>query len=410
MRIKKLEMKNFRGFEKLTIEFPERGSAVFVGINGAGKTSVLECIKSIFDVLLGGDTKFKYPVGHTSNDINIGYSHTENELVFELENENHSITTEAVITSPNRSLWQNKNYSSVELYEHFVEKIYQFPSTNIPLFEFYPTERSANNESTDSMDLAFENQLDAFSFTYLLNFNVFFEWFKTKEDVENEVRLQETSEFRLGELEVVRTALKSFLSDIKDIRVKRIGIIEFIVKKKGEWLSLSMLSHGEKLLVAMIGDIARRLTIANPSLKNPLEGKGIILIDEIELHLHPGWQREIVPRLEQTFPNIQFIFTTHSPQVLSTVDKENIFILEDFKLLDGTPNTLWRDSNSILHDLFRVSKRPEAGKDALNELYKLIDAEEKEKAISKLSQLEENMGEQDAELVRARMFIDMMDE
>lgn len=68
--------------------------------------------------------------------------------------------------------------------------------------------------------------------------------------------------------------------------------------------------------MAMVGDIARRLSIANASAENILEGEGIVLIDEIDLHLHPSWQAVILPVLLNTFPNLQFIVTTHSSKVL----------------------------------------------------------------------------------------------
>lgn len=72
--------------------------------------------------------------------------------------------------------------------------------------------------------------------------------------------------------------------------------------------------------MALLGDLARRIAIANPYRENPMEGEGIVLIDEIELHMHPSWQRRILGVLKQLFPNVQFIITTHSPQVLGSVD------------------------------------------------------------------------------------------
>lgn len=72
-------------------------------------------------------------------------------------------------------------------------------------------------------------------------------------------------------------------------------------------------------MLALTGDLVRRLAIANPALSNPLKGAAIVLIDEIDLHLHPQWQRAVIPRLEKTFPHCQFIVSTHSPQVISEV-------------------------------------------------------------------------------------------
>ena len=77
----------------------------------------------------------------------------------------------------------------------------------------------------------------------------------------------------------------------------------------------------------LFGDLARRMALANPSMPNPLEGEGVVLIDEIDLHMHPSWQRKVMVVLKKTFPNIQFIVTTHSPQVLGELNEDyNIFV------------------------------------------------------------------------------------
>ena len=154
----------------------------------------------------------------------------------------------------------------------------------------------------------------------------------------------------------------------------------------------------------MIGDIARRLAIANPSLDNPLEGEGIVLIDEIELHLHPQWQRKIIPALKRTFPNCQFFITTHSPQVLSNIKRENIFILENFEIVKNTPHSYGRDSNSILYDLMNVTKRPEHSQKIIDQMFDLMEKEDTNSLIQAkelLKQLEIMLGEEDTEIIRA---------
>ena len=85
------------------------------------------------------------------------------------------------------------------------------------------------------------------------------------------------------------------------------------IEVKGTRIDIAQLSDGEKCLVAMAGDIARRMVLAMPKAPNPLETEAVVLIDEIELHLHPGLQRTILPRLRKAFPKAQLIVTTHSP-------------------------------------------------------------------------------------------------
>ena len=93
-----------------------------------------------------------------------------------------------------------------------------------------------------------------------------------------------------------------------------------------EIIFLHQFSDGQRVLFGLIGDIARRLLLLNDVSDTPFDGRGIVLIDEIELHLHPSWQQKIILILRDSFPNLQFIATTHSPHILSTVDKNSIFI------------------------------------------------------------------------------------
>lgn len=113
-------------------------------------------------------------------------------------------------------------------------------------------------------------------------------------------------------LEAVREALRQFLPEFDNLTVRR-NPLRMEVEKNGERLTVNQLSDGEKCLIALIGDLARRLAIANPVLRNPLDGEGVVLIDEIDLHLHPKWQRLVVPKLRTVFPNCQFVISTHSP-------------------------------------------------------------------------------------------------
>lgn len=130
------------------------------------------------------------------------------------------------------------------------------------------------------------------------------------------------------QLHAVKKAILNALGDgFSEIRVKVTEEdAELIVIKKELELAFYQLSEGEKSVIALVGDLSRRLAIANPKRENPLEGDGIVLIDEIDLHLHPKWQEKIFPALQNTFPNIQFIVSTHAPKVLESVD-ENIQVI-----------------------------------------------------------------------------------
>ena len=140
-----------------------------------------------------------------------------------------------------------------------------------------------------------------------------------------------------------------------------------VVGKDGEELNVNQLSDGEKCTLAMVGDLARRMAIANPARDDPLDGAGVVLIDEVDLHLHPGWQRHVVSGLEETFPNCQFLVSTHSPQIVSHVAPERIWILE--RSTSGVSATrpsesFGQTSGRILEDVMDVPERPQEIKEA----------------------------------------------
>lgn len=123
----------------------------------------------------------------------------------------------------------------------------------------------------------------------------------------------------------IKHAISIFIPDINDVRLvyEQEGI-KLVLYKNSKEISAQQLSQGEKSLLSLIGDLTRRLVLLNPGLDNPLQGEGIVLIDEIDLHLHPSWQQTVILNLQKTFPNLQLIVTTHSPQVLSTVYSRSI--------------------------------------------------------------------------------------
>ncbi len=126
-------------------------------------------------------------------------------------------------------------------------------------------------------------------------------------------------------LNFVNEAIETLVPDVKNLEVDRsLGKPRILLENFGNKVNIAQLSQGQKMLVALTGDLARRLVTLNPDAEKPLHGHGIVVIDEIELHLHPKWQQEIIIGLQNTFPGLQFIVTTHSPQVLSTVDHKCI--------------------------------------------------------------------------------------
>jgi len=120
-------------------------------------------------------------------------------------------------------------------------------------------------------------------------------------------------------------------------------------------------------MMALVGDIARRLAMMNQSLDNPLHGDGIVLIDEVDLHLHPKWQRSLIRQLSETFPNCQFVLTTHSPLVISDAKDVLVYVLNDGELHEH--NGLYGlDANQVLLEVMDTDIRNSDVQKRLNNL------------------------------------------
>ncbi len=126
----------------------------------------------------------------------------------------------------------------------------------------------------------------------------------------------------------------------------------------GNWVTFSQLSDGYQSTMSWAGDLVSRLSRAFPSAENFLEQEGIVLIDEIDIHLHPTWQREILNQLQQTFPKIQFIVTTHSPLVAASAKEGELFVLkreQDYVIIEPTSSVQgWRADQILTSSLFKL--------------------------------------------------------
>jgi predicted ATP-binding protein involved in virulence len=125
-------------------------------------------------------------------------------------------------------------------------------------------------------------------------------------------------------------------------------------------LHLDQLSDGYQVMLGVVMDFALRLALANPPAKSDdevLQTEAIMIVDEIELHLHPLWQQRVIPDLQRTFPNTQFILTTHSPQVATTVPSPSLRILKNGRLFEVPAGTEGAEAERLLVDVFGAPTR-----------------------------------------------------
>ena len=441
MRIEELHLQNFRGFRELKLTLPP-DLAVFIGVNSSGKSSILDSIAVIlsqFVSILQKTSKKKLEFDISADDININAEITHNKINLVIDSETKIIWEILTHKYKKYRLKSSVYKQTINNYAvQIIENLTNQPDLSLPILVYYQTNRILINSASikditkdETEGLSINNQIDAYKTAFSKNVNDFRDflyWFKEQEEYENEVRLREDNNFRNPNLQIIRKVLEEFLegfpntqfSDLHIVRVssnKESGIRQLIkpslvIKKNGENFKLDQLSDGEKTLLMLVVDIARRLAILNPSITNPSEllekGTGIILIDEIDLHLHPQWQRIVIPSFRKTFPNCQFIVTTHSPQVLSGVNRENVFILEDSEIVELTPHTFGRDSNSILSEVMGVEKRPVKMQERIDKCFEMIDNDNLEEAKLELQKLSELLGNNDPDMVQAYTLIDFL--
>ncbi len=424
MRVKELKLHNFRGIKDLHLVFnPEQNVVVLVGINGVGKSSILDCINlaiKYYEFVCDNYNNYSgefydYKQLLSESDIHTGTNNTANQIQASFDEGWTVDWTIAKIII--------KQYGDLVSWDKIHEKSWENITDNIEHKNNIEDESSIHQESWRNIINRSDTQLINHFFYYLanrqvmystidpsserediINFEDFSKWFKEIEDLENEIRISNSIEYRHPVLSAVRYAIYSLLGKGYEKLTFKRASDRMTIEKLGQEIAIEFLSDGEKSLLAMVGHLSRKLAEDYED----LNASALVLIDEIELHLHPAWQRMIIPRLTQTFPNCQFIVTTHSPQVLSHVDPECIHILDydgDNVVVKRPDSSYGLDSNRILEDILGVSKRPQEIQDRMSELFRTINNNDLEGAKEIVRELGDKIGMSEPELVKAEATI-----
>lgn len=426
MKIEKLRIKNFRCYENIELELKDNYT-VLVGINGAGKTTILDAIS----IALGGYISNFDGMGIYA--INKSDSHYKMyELGSRIEREHQfpvEISVIGKIEKENIKWYRTLNKENGRTTNVGAKEIIAY-ATNIqekvkagnkeillPVIAYYGTGRlwmqkreksNKNSKENFSRLKGYVDCLDSAS-----NEKLMLKWFEKITYLE----LQEAE--KIPELEAVKRALNKSYEIIDEgvdkanfnYKVKS-GELEVSIKRKNgtvESLPLRTLSDGIKSTMSMIADIAYRMAVLNPQLLDNilLQTSGIVLIDEIDMHLHPSWQSKIIKVLTETFPKVQFIFTTHSPSVISNILNENILVLNNLEIYKLNDKTYGRDIESIVREVMRTEVRPQEIVKKLKEFNKLLDDGKIEDARKLLKSLEEILGQNDTNIIDARISLEL---
>lgn len=421
MKLKQIELTNFRCFKEVTIKFHPR-LTLFVGANGAGKSAILDGIAiGLAPILtylpeLAGygfkESDFRKEELKKALYMRVAVQTLDGPAWDRTEKRDKSSRTAKEIPA-GLGLKQLKLFTDSLIDAVNDEKIIDFPviayyGTSRAVLEIPIRKRGFEKEFTRYGALA--GALEATA-----RFKTVFAWFHVMEDDERRMKVEQKNfDYHLPTLETVRHAVTKMIPGFSNPRIIK-QPLHFMVNwqrgDKTETLMLEQLSDGYRTMLAMVMDLARRMAQANPHLEDPLQSEAIVLIDEVDLHLHPSWQQTILPDLLRVFPHAQFIVTTHSPQVLTTVEPENIQILhwqDNQPSLKMPLSSFGAESWRVLRDIQGVNPRPDNEMSRnLNEYLKLIDSDQwnSEKAKVLRKQIDEWSRGEEPELVGAEMEI-----
>lgn len=406
MHIQRITVQNFRCFEHLEIALnPDIN--IFVGNNGSGKSAVLDAIAAAM-----------YPYVAQVQEISGKKIELlpvfKKDLPVQKKGNKQKIQPELTVIAKDLPKWKilckylQENSSSTM----FMGEVAQYkqngtqklssvlkdrflkdydPSYNLSIIAYYKSER--NLTKIDEAETIFNQSFDRFdalnnSFEGTSNFTDSVNWFFAREFQElREVRNQGDINYELPDLKQVRNAIKTIIHPNARVYSNQTTSIQLMVEwttETGEKLefSINQLSAGYRNMLALVMDFARRLAQANPHLENPLEAEAILMIDEIDLHLHPTWQQRIIPDLRKVFPNTQIIATTHSSEVVTTVDRHQVWILEDYQIKACPYLTKGMKSSDIVRYVLGLELlRPDTEESrTLSDLFDAIDDENLEEA------------------------------
>ena len=345
MKLERVTILNYRAIERLELRLHPQ-LTVLHGDNGHGKTSVLTAIAAGLSGY--GDGAADEMLGTNYNNVRLRFTDADRRKPGKIEvrltpqggkpwsyrEVPHWGEEEVIGTMAN----QGRPSEIRDIMES--DKDGLDPMRDLSIVAFYDTDRAVVKLDKPDTPGQFGNlepryaryaALDG-ALAFKTDFQAFFAWFYERENEElREQRERRSFDYSRKDLDAVRRAIEGMLPGVSRPRVEQVGVdrIRFLVSEASEsgearTLALDQMSGGYRIMLALVADLARRMAQGNPHLEDPLQSEAVALIDEVDLHLHPSWQQRALPDLMRTFPNAQFIVSTHSPQVLTTVKPEHI--------------------------------------------------------------------------------------
>lgn len=414
MRVTALKIANLRAIETAEFRF-QAGFNLIVGVNGVGKTSMLDALRVCLSAFAKQANKLRAPVeSFTVDDIRVGADALSVEGRVQIGGSEHRY----LIHKPRESSApQEKKVGMPREQVHDTPEKATFlgaapgPVTGRepggrPLAVLFSTNRAVPSERAPGKNVAAGGIAAAFADAFAnreLPLGEFAAWMRVQEALKSE----RASASRV--LAAFEDAVARFLPGYAHLRVNGDERPRLLIDRGGTTVAVRQLSDGERGTLALVLDLTRRLAQANPDMTDPAaEAEAVVLIDEIDLHLHPKWQRQIVRNLTAAFPRCQFIATTHSPQVIGEVEHDRIQIIANGQVYSPT-HSFGMDSSRVLEEIMDADPRAQEVNALLAQISQEVGKQRYESARGLVVQLVSKLGEDDPEVTRIRTLLDFME-
>jgi len=413
MRVTRFKLVNLRAIEALEFKF-QPGFNLIVGVNGVGKTSVLDALAVCLSAVVKDANRLRTPVDSFGlDDIRIGADSLTLECGFGIGQTEytyliHKPRTTSAPQEKKAGMPRQQVHETPEHTEYLGER--PKPATGKeaegrPLAILFSTRRAVPSERAPAKSVAAGGIPAAYAEAFSnreLRLGEFAAWMRVQQALKSENP-------KSGRVLVAfEAAVRRFLPEYKNLRVDDGARPRLLIDHGTTTLQVRQLSDGERGTLAMVLDLTRRLAQASPSMKDPAAtAEAVVMIDEIDLHLHPQWQRRIVRDLTAAFPKCQFITTTHSPQVIGEVDHERIQIISEGQVFSPL-HSFGVDSSRVLEEIMDARPRTEVVQALLSEISVAVGNKNLGRAKEVLVKLITQVGESDPEVIRNRTLLEFM--
>lgn len=406
MYLEKIHIENYKAIEKLDVDL-KSGVNLLIGDNGAGKTSVLEGIA----VALGG--LFVNVAGVSTKNI------VKDDVRMNIKPMGDSSTTieycEPVLAGCTLRVTEEQDFTWNRIKEEvsathtkiddknvcvWMKKLTNNSDTTLPLISFQSAARAWKVRRGD-FGTELKKKLDDRRCGYIgcldssMDVKSIQQWCLKQEVVRS-------NKGTVREYEMFKNIVASFMKEINELTVVPSiyyspQFDELVYKEDKTEMPISKLSAGYQSLLWMIMDLAYRVCMLNPELESKDQIMGIVLIDEIDLHLHPKWQWNVTDALRKTFASVQFIIATHSPIVISASKEANLILLDDARTVSYLPDCYGYEVEDVLCYRQESASRPKKVKTLVDEIENAIDNIDFGKADAALEGLKDVLGEDNSE-------------